>query len=205
MALSWGNNRHSRIVAGLKVALPLIALAILSTLFLVSRTIDPADAIPYARVDVEDRVREPRMTLPSYAGVTPDGTSVTLTAIEARPDAGDGGGATAKGVVAEVVTQSGAMTRIRAVTAALGAGANTLDLMGGVEITDANGMILQTDRLIVATDRTNVESEGSVTAYGPLGQLQAGRMMLTQDSPDKTYVLLFKDGVKVIYQPPKSN
>ena len=34
-------DRHTRVVGWLKVALPLAALAILSTLFLVARRIDP--------------------------------------------------------------------------------------------------------------------------------------------------------------------
>ena len=55
----------SRLVAALKVLLPLAALAILSTLFLVSNRINPEDALPYADVDVEARLREPRITAPT--------------------------------------------------------------------------------------------------------------------------------------------
>ena len=80
-------DRHTRVVGWLKVMLPLTALAILSTLFLVARRIDPEAALPYAEVDVEDLAREPRMTAPTYAGTTEDGASVTLTADEARPAA----------------------------------------------------------------------------------------------------------------------
>ncbi len=201
MALFGGKGAHSRIVAWLKVGLPLIALGILSTLFLVSRSIDPSDAIPYARVDIEDRIREPRMTLPSFAGVTADGASVTLTAIEARPDAGDGAGANAAGVTVAVTTPKGATTRINATTARLGANADTLDLTGGVQISTAAGMMLQTDALTVATNRTSVTSGGAVTAYGPLGQISAGSMTLTQEGHDGDYVLMFENGVKLVYQP----
>jgi lipopolysaccharide export system protein LptC len=86
---------HSRIVGWAKVILPLAALGILSTLFLFARTIDPEDAIPYAEVDVEDRIREPRLTAPTYSGVTSDGSAVTFQAVEARP-AGDNGPARAE-------------------------------------------------------------------------------------------------------------
>ena len=51
---------HSRLVGWLKVVLPLAALAILSTLFLLADLIDPTAAIPYAEVDVEDLARDPR-------------------------------------------------------------------------------------------------------------------------------------------------
>ena len=78
-------DRHTRVVGWLKVALPPAALAILSTLFLVARRIDPEAALPYAEVDVEDLAREPRMTAPTYAGLTSDGAALTLSAKEARP------------------------------------------------------------------------------------------------------------------------
>ena len=41
-------DRYSRLVFRLKVALPLVALAILSTLFFVAESLDPDAAIPYA-------------------------------------------------------------------------------------------------------------------------------------------------------------
>ena len=69
----------------MKVALPLTALAILSTLFLIARKIDPDAALPYAEVDIADRLREPRMTAPAFSGVTRDGAAITVTAAEARP------------------------------------------------------------------------------------------------------------------------
>ena len=57
-------DRHTRVVGWLKLALPLAALVILSTLFLVADRIDPEDALPYAKVDVEGLARAPRMTAP---------------------------------------------------------------------------------------------------------------------------------------------
>ena len=78
-------NRRSVIVAWLRVLLPLGALAILSTLFLLSRRPDPDAAIPYASVDAEELARHPRVTAPSYAGVTADGAALTLTAESVTP------------------------------------------------------------------------------------------------------------------------
>lgn len=80
-------DRHTQIVGWLKVTLPLMALAILATLFLLADRIDPEAALPYAEVDVEGLAREPRMTAPTYAGTTSDGAALTLSANEARPDA----------------------------------------------------------------------------------------------------------------------
>ncbi len=202
MGIARGVTLHSRVVAWLKVILPLIAIAILSTLFLVSRTIDPSDAIPYAEVDVEDRIREPRMTAPSYAGVTKDGTSISLVADTARP-AGTEGAATADAVTATLTTPDGATTLITAATAALDSRTRRLDLGGGVEVVTAQGYRITTDSLSAALDRTRVESTGAISADGPLGRLDAGHMALSQR--DEGYVLLFQKGVKLVYLPQGAN
>ncbi len=68
MAWARPDNLHSRLVFWLKILLPLGRLAILSTLFMVSHNFRPEDAIPYADVDIEDRVNEPRLTAPDFAG-----------------------------------------------------------------------------------------------------------------------------------------
>ena len=66
--MARADNAWSRWVALLKIVLPLIALALLSSIFLLSRTIDPTATIPFTEVDVEDRVREPRLTEPKFSG-----------------------------------------------------------------------------------------------------------------------------------------
>ena len=104
MAWQPHDNLHSRLVAVLKVALPLIALGILSSLFLLSGRIDPEDAIPYAEVDVAARLREPRMTDAGFAGVTADGAALTLNAAEAKPGAAGG---SAKTVLGRLETSDG--------------------------------------------------------------------------------------------------
>jgi lipopolysaccharide export system protein LptC len=67
------HNRYSRLVGGLKVVLPIAALGLLSTLFLLSDPPDPDRALPYAEVDVAQLARELRLTQPRLAGVLPTG------------------------------------------------------------------------------------------------------------------------------------
>jgi len=63
------DNTYSRVVAWLRIALPLLALAILSTLFLLARTIDPAQNLPYADIDIDELTREQRIGNPQFAAV----------------------------------------------------------------------------------------------------------------------------------------
>jgi lipopolysaccharide export system protein LptC len=194
-------DAHTRIVGWLKVALPLLALAILATLFLVADRINPEDALPYAEVDVEERAREPRMTAPSYAGTTSDGAALTLTAEEARPEA-EGTPAKAKGLRLDLTTPDGANTELRAAIAVMDHDARLMVLSGGVTVTTGTGYRLETDEVVARLDRSGLESRGEVTATGPMGEIRAGGMRLDQDNRTPgAYLLVFNGGVRLVYRP----
>jgi lipopolysaccharide export system protein LptC len=194
-------DTHSRVVGWLKVTLPLMALAILSTLFLLSDRIDPEDALPYAEVDVEELAREPRMTAPTYAGMTSDGAALSLTAAEARP-ATAGAPARAAGLRLELATPDGGKTELLAATAVMDEMARQLVLSGGVTVTTSTGYRLETAEVTAKLDRSGLESRTPVTATGPAGDLRADRMVLSQDiQTPGDYLLVFKGGVRLVYQP----
>jgi lipopolysaccharide export system protein LptC len=194
-------DRHTRVVGWLKVVLPLAALAILSTLFLVARRIDPEAALPYAEVDVEELAREPRMTAPTYAGTTSDGASVTLSAEEARP-AAEGSPAQAAGLRLDLATPDGGRTELVAADARMDDTAKELVLSGGVTVTTSTGYRLETAEVAARLDRTGLESRAPVRATGPAGEITAEGMVLSQDNRTPgAYVLVFKGGVRLVYQP----
>jgi lipopolysaccharide export system protein LptC len=193
------DNLHSTVVAWLKVILPLAALGILSTLFLVARTIDPEDALPFAEVDIEDRLREPRLTMPTWAGVTDDGAALSVTADEARPGTGPDGRALAQQISAQLDMPDGASATLQAATGSLDAAAGVLTVAGGVVVSTSTGYRIETEALTAALDRTRLESGATVTATGPLGRLTAGTMLMTQAAGDTGYVLRFAGGVKLVY------
>ena len=136
--MAASENLHSRLVVWAKVTLPLLALALLATLFLFSRQIDPTDAIPYAEVDVEERAREPRLTQPTYAGLTADGSSLSVAAAEARPDTTTGA-TTALGIVGRMQTPDGAITDLAAASAVMDSTAGLMTLKGDVAISTSTG------------------------------------------------------------------
>ena len=194
-------DRHTRVVSWLKVALPLAALAILSTLFLVARRIDPEAALPYAEVDVEDLAREPRMTAPTYAGTTSDGAALTLSADEARPSS-DSAPAEAAALRLNLATPDGARTDLVAAEARMDPVAREVVLSGGVVVTTSSGYRLETAEMAARLDRTGLESRAPVTATGPAGDIRADRMVLSQDAQTPgAYVLVFNGGVRLVYQP----
>ena len=194
-------DAHTRVVGWLKVALPLIALALLSTLFLLADRIDPEDALPYAEVDVEGLAREPRMTAPTYAGTTDDGAALTLTADEARPSA-EGAAAEAQGLQLDLLTPDGASTTLRAATAVMDDTTRKIVLSGGVTVVTSTGYRLETAELAAKLDRSGLESRAPVTATGPAGDISAARVTLRQDNQTPgAYLLVFNGGVRLVYRP----
>lgn len=194
------DNLHSTLVAWFKVILPLAALAILSLLFLVARTIDPEGAIPFAEVDIADRLREPRLTLPAWAGVTDDGAAMTITADEARPGA-EGAAATAARLTARIDMQDGGRVDLVAARGALDARAGLLTVEGGVVVTTTTGYRVETEAMTAALDRTRLESTVDVSATGPMGRLTAASMLMTRAPGEDGYVIRFAGNVKLLYDP----
>jgi lipopolysaccharide export system protein LptC len=198
MARANDFNLHTRLVNILKLVLPLIALILLATLFLFSRKINPEDAIPYATVDVADRLQDPKMTNAGYAAMTNDGASIVISAAEAKPGA-EGG--SMKQITGTVTTPTGGKTDLAAATAQMNSDSSLLTLGGGTEIDTSGGYRILTDGLKIATKQTHVESTGPITGTGPLGTLSADNMVLSQTAKDGPYLMVFKGNVRLIYKP----
>lgn len=190
---------RTRIVRSLRVILPLLALALLSTLFLFSREPDAESRIPYAEVDAEAMAREPRLVAPEYAGVTDDGARLTLRASSAAPGA-EGGRADdlrldwqrADGMMADVTAPEGGLSD------------GHVRLGGGVLMTTSTGWQMRTPRIDAATDRSEILAEEGVEAEAPFGRIAADTMRLSpvdDGAPDGASVLNFTGGVRLIYQP----
>ena len=175
----------------LRIALPLLALALLSSVFLVApRPEGDAPAIPFARAEAVSR--EQRLGRPDFAGVTADGTRLTLAAESARP-LPDRPGAIGASVVS-----------VRADTPARGIGlaapegevrGGRIDVFGGVEMVTTDGWRLDAPRLVALLDETEITADGPVRGEGPLGRIEAGAMRATREALD------FTGGTRVIYQP----
>lgn len=195
-------DRYSRLVLWLKVGLPLIALAILSTLFFVAETLDPEAAIPYAEVDVERILREQGVTKPTFGGVTSDGVAVSLSAESVRPGAEDRNRLTGTTLVADLDLPDGGHIDIESPVGIVDATGQLAILQGGARLESSTGYVVETDSISASMKDASVVAESTITATGPAGDLTAGRMELTRnDGQEAAYRLVFKDGVRLLYTP----
>lgn len=188
---------YSRFIAALKVALPLAALAILATLFLVAEKLDPEAAIPYADVDVEQLVREQGITRPSFGGTTTDGSTISLRAQTVRPDPDQDASFIGTDLNAEIVLPGGTEITIQSPQGYV-EDDRTISLSGGARLVSSTGWIVTTDSLSANLRDVAAETAGEVLATGPAGDVTAGRMILNDDGG---YHLVFTDGVRLVYKP----
>lgn len=197
------DNFHSRLVAWMKIILPLLALGLLSTLFLISRTVDPTKNIPITNIDLEQRADDLGATNPSFAGVTNRGDQISVRANQAKPDANDPEHLMAQTVVARLRLTSGTVIDITSDRAEMNQGTLTANLEGAVHVVTTNGYDLTTERLNTRLDRLFAETPGPVQGTAPVGTIEAGRMLLQTNDDSGAAHLLFTDGVKLLYTPQK--
>ncbi len=188
----------------MKIILPLAALGLLSTLFLLSRSVDPTRSIPISQIDLEKRAQEQGASNPTFSGVTDTGDQVTVHASSAVPDNDDMTKVLAKHITATLKLQSGGEIDITSQAAEVDSTAFTVQLVGDVRILSSTGFDIQTDVLNARFDVLYTDTPGPVHGSGPPGDLHAGRMILRNDDQTDAAHLLFTDGVKLIYHPHNS-
>jgi lipopolysaccharide export system protein LptC len=193
------DNRYSRFVGTAKIVFPLLALGFLSTIFLFSRTLDPSAAIPFSDIDIEKIAKEQRLASPKFSGVTSDGSAISVQAESARPDLLNPRRLSATKVTASIKTLGKDVYDIRADSARFDGTNDDLSLMGNVVITSSSGYALRTESLVANLETTGFVAESDIEGTAPTGTITAGRMELVVK--DGSQVLLFTNGVKLIYEP----
>lgn len=196
------DNTYSRVVAWLKIILPILALGILSTLFMVARTIDPAANIPYADVDIEKLTREERIGNPNYSGITEAGAAVRLRAKQAKPDPETADRVLGADVDATLDLPDGRSFDVTALSLVLDNTTQFARLGGGVVVTSDPQVEMRTETLDLALKTTRVTSDTRTVVTSQTGTLTAGRFEMSGDGSDgNPYLMVFKGGVTLIYDP----
>jgi len=196
-------DRYSRMVAFLKVLLPLAALGLLSTLFLISRSVNTEATIPFAEHEIEERMRGQQITAPFFSGTTAQGDEITVTASIARPG-GPASPAVAADLVAVIRMADGGRLTLSSDSGAVQIDKDIASFSGNVEITSAAGLLVTTDLLNATLSGISADSPGPVQAKGPIGTLNAGTMQLQTKTEGGALHMLFNNGVKLVYDPRKS-
>ncbi|MFN3953756.1 MAG: hypothetical protein ACK4LQ_04830 [Pararhodobacter sp.] len=202
MARGARSAGYSRMVALMKLVLPLSALVLLSMVFLLARPVDPNRAIPLADIDVEDRARDPRLSGARFAGVTEDGAALRIITETARSDPLAALRFHVTGLELHIDGPRGESVRARAGSGTVDRGEGGFAMEGGVEISASPGYRLESEIIHGLLDSTSIEVPSPLSGAAPAGMIEAGNLRIIHDTTLRGgYTLVFGGGVRLVYHP----
>lgn len=186
---------RSQLVNFLKIALPLAALALMSTVFLIARAPVTDGDIPYA--EIAEIAREPRVSGAQVSGMASDGSVIEIHANKAQPD---GSMIRIEGLAADLNATDGTLVTLRSGTGTIDSATNIAQLAGLTRVETSNGYEMETAGLSADLGTGRIESDGALEVQAPYGQLTAGSLVIESD-PETGQRMLFEGGVRLLYQP----
>ncbi|MFY2823268.1 LPS export ABC transporter periplasmic protein LptC [Ruegeria sp. MALMAid1280] len=194
---------HSRMVQFFKVVLPLVAILMLSTVFLLSRSIETNVSVPFTQQDIDERLADQVVTQPNYRGTTRKGEEVQIEAIRATQGR-EGSIPTAAEFRGRMNLSSGGVITLDSNSGMIRPDKNSATFVGDVVITSTDGTEITTDLLNTSLDEIRGDAPGQVNGTGIIGNFTAGSMSFGTEKTDGPVHILFTDGVKLIYEPEKA-
>jgi len=196
-------DRYSRMVQFLKVLLPLAAILLLSTVFLLSRSIDTNVSVPFTQQEIDERLESQMVSQPLYRGTTNKGEEIKVEASRAV-QGGQGSSPTASELNGHYLMKSGREITLASNSGTIRPDKGIATFVGDVVITTTDGMQLTTELLNTSLDEIRGDTPGQVDGTGPIGNFTAGRMTFGTQKKDGPVHIVFTDGVKLVYEPKKA-
>ncbi|MEM1004036.1 MAG: hypothetical protein AAGK26_01545 [Pseudomonadota bacterium] len=196
-------DRYSRMVQFFKVLLPLAAILLLSTVFLLSRSIETDVSVPFTQQDIEERLAGQVVTQPNYRGTTRKGEDVQIEAGQATQGT-DGAVPTASEFRGRFGLLNGGVITLDSNSGLIRPDNGTATFVGDVLITTTDGIQVTTDLLNTSLEEIRGDTPGQVNGTGVIGTFSAGRMTFGTEKKDGPVHILFTDGVKLVYEPAKA-
>jgi lipopolysaccharide export system protein LptC len=198
-----GPGLHSRVVAVLKVGLPLIAVAMLAGLFLISEDGRGGGELVFSPADLAALGEGMRVTRPVFSGVSATEDRFRFTAEEVTPDAAPPTRADFTAPAGRIDFADGRGVDLSARTGALDLESQLLTLEGGLNVRSTDGYDFAADRVEVDLAAGGLSAAGSVAGEGPMGRIDAARMTVsTPEAGNGARTFLFEEDVRLVYAPP---
>lgn len=196
-------GKYSRFVSYLKIGLPLIAILLLGTVFLVTSPDDFAGSgLVFTDADRDALGQGLQVNGATISGATRAGDTYVFKAEILVPDSLNANKLSAKSVSGSITTRGGITVELSADQASLDRSNKTFQVSGRAHLETSDGYVADTDGLIGDFTNGTLESMGLVTVDGPTGHIQAGSLLLTTTPSDsKNTTLHFDNGVRLIFKP----
>ena len=193
------DDGYSALVAWLKTLLPIVALGLLSTIFLFSGRVDVTQSLPYTEHNIAEIVREQRITRPYFTGIASNGTEIALSAAYASPQIENAHILEITDLSVVLRSTSDRMVQVTAGRGALDSATQTAQISTNVHIAALPDFWVTTQALDMNLNQGVVSAKGGFQGVTPLGAITAGEMHLQMTADDQQIVFL--NGVRLVYSP----
>ena len=191
------HSSYSRIVAWLKILLPLIALGVLGTVFLFNSKDTFNPGFSFSRADMATLEKGSFLKNPQINGFTNKGEPFSLIADEIKPQNGDNTLVIATNIEAEFQYKSGGWAKVTAQTALMNMQTQTVRLQRGGQLQTSDGNIATVGSLVVHLSTGDMAGT-AIKAQGPLGQVSADDFRIDAREGENR-VLWFENNVRMRY------
>lgn len=205
MRRSQGN--YSRFVAYLKIGMPLVALLLLGTVFLVTSPDDfKGPGLVFTEQDRLALREGLHIVDPTISGATGNRDTYIFRARSMYNTPGNANLVTAETLSGEIAMGDGRAISIAGTIAELDISAETFHLSGGASLASSDGYTAETQGLIADLKAGTIVSEGPVVADGPAGHVEAGLLRISTNpksaaGESENTVIWFGNGVKLLFEP----
>ena len=193
------DDGYSALVAWLKTLLPIVALGLLSTIFLFSGKVDVTQSLPYAEHNIAEIVREQRITRPYFTGIASNGTEIALSAAYASPQVENAHILEITDLSVVLRSTSDRMVQVTAGRGALNSAMQTAQISTNVHIAALPDFWVTTQALDMNLNQGVVSAKGGFQGVTALGAITAGEMHLQMTADDQQIVFL--NDVRLVYSP----
>ena len=201
----WSRNPHlySRFVRIVKFALPLLAIAVLSTVFLVQQEDTFDGQLVFSELDrrsLDDglTIHNPQITGRSASG------GYRISAATAIPDDTNAKEVRFTKLVARTENADGRATELTGNQGIAEIDSEIVTVVGDVVVTTSGGYRVETSKAVARLAEGALDT-GPVRVVGPTGQIEAGTLRIEQivpedGGPTKEF-FFFEKGVKLVHLP----
>ena len=199
--MTTSQDIHFQLMTGLKYILPMIALGLLSVMFYMSQSVPEESTIPYSERRLYDRAKGPQVSAPYFTGVTGAGDRLSMSAMSVKPDQSVDEDLEIDQVVLRIKTGPNQDILASSDSGLIRNEKGLLVMEGNVQVVTNNGYQLSASKMTSKMEALWLYADGPVKGTGAAGDLEAGSMEILRDSETGNLQFIFKDGIKLIYDP----
>ena len=199
--MTTSQDIHFQLMTGLKYILPMIALGLRSVMFYMSQSVPEESTIPYSERRLYDRAKGPQVSAPYFTGVTGAGDRLSMSAMSVKPDQSVDEDLEIDQVVLRIKTGPNQDILASSDSGLIRNEKGLLVMEGNVQVVTNDGYQLSASRITSKMEALWLYADGPVKGTGAAGVLEAGSMEILRDSETGNLQFIFKDGIKLIYDP----